>query len=264
MTVFGQRIHWTESGNGAPVILLHGLGSDSAVWARVTGELAAHRRVITLDQIGFGQSGKPALKYRLDTFTSFLEGFYEVLRLERTSLVAHGVSGAIAIAFAAAHPRLLERLVLVCPGFLLDSNGIELLNPASRADARELAKRTRLHAGDLEADQAWADSMTSAAANQAVIDSVSSGRDSVATLLPTVQHSTLIVWGREDLLTPVERGERIHAAIPDSQMVVIEKAGHTPHRDRPKEFASVVEKFLSGNKVHQRFRKSRQEENVWF
>lgn len=245
-------------------MLLHGLGSDSSVWARVTGELSARRRVITLDQIGFGQSGKPALQYHLDTFTSFLEGFYEVLRLERTSLVAHGVSGAIAIAFAAAHPRLVERLVLVCPGFLIETNGIELLNPASRAEARELTKKVRLHAGNLEADQAWADTMMSAAANQAVIDAISSGRDSVAALLPTVQHSTLIIWGREDALTPVERGERVHAAIPESQMVVIEKAGHTPHRDQPKEFASVVEKFLSGNKVHQRFRKSRQEENVWF
>lgn len=264
MNVFGQRIHWTETGNGPPVILMHGLGSDSSEWSRVTGLLSSNRRVLAFDQVGFGQSGKPALKYRTETLCSFLEGFYEGLRLERTSLVAHGIAGSVAIAFAAAHPRMVERIVLANAGFLLESTHIELLNPATRAEARELAKRTRFSASSSEADYIWADSMTSAAANQALIDAALSGNDSVAPIVAKVAHPTLVIWGREDRLTPLEIGERIHAAIPESQMVIIEKAGHAPHREQPKEFATVVDKFLSGAKVHQRFRKQRQEENVWF
>jgi len=264
MNVFGQRIHWTETGSGAPVVLLHGLGSDSSEWGRVTGTLSARRRVIALDQIGFGQSGMPPLKYRIETLCSFLEGFFEALRLERASLVAHGISGGVAIQFAAAHPKWVERLVLANAGFLLESTNIELLNPATRAEARDLAKRTRFAATDAEADQLWADSMVSAAANQSLIDSAQCGIDSFSHLLGHISHPTLVVWGREDCLTPSETGERIHAAIPNSQMVILENSGHAPHREQPKEFAAVVDKFLSGTKVHQRFRKQRQEENVWF
>ena len=264
MNVFGQRLYWTETGNGPPVILLHGLGSDSSEWTRVTGHLSAHRRVLAFDQIGFGQSGKPALKYRTETLCSFLEGFYEGLRLERSSLVAHGLAGSVAIAFAAAHPKMVERIVLVNSGFVLEASQIELLNPATRNEARELAKRTRFSSSTAEADYIWADSMTSAAANQALIESAMSGQDSVASIVGKIAHPTLVIWGREDRLTPLETGERIHTAIPESQMVILEKAGHAPHREQPKEFATVVDKFLSGTKVHQRFRKQRQEENVWF
>lgn len=264
MNVFGQRIHWSETGNGPPVVLLHGLGSDSSEWARVVGYLSAHRRVITLDQIGFGQSGKPQLRYRTETLSSFLEGFFETLRLDRSSLVAHGVSGAVAIQFASAHPNLVDRLVLANTGFLLESTGMELLNPVTRAEARDLQKRTRFSASHAMADQIWADSMQSAAANQALINSAKAGPDSVAPLLSAVAQPTLVIWGREDCLTPLEAGERVHASIPNSQMVIVEKAGHAPHREQPAEFSAVVDKFLSGAKVHQKFRKQRQEENVWF
>ena len=264
MNIFGQRIHWTETGNGAPVILLHGLGSDSSEWARATGWLSARRRVLAFDQIGFGQSGKPALRYRVDTLCSFLEGFYEGLKIERASLVAHGFAGAVAVAFATSHPRMVERLVLVGSGFLLENTNLELLNPMTRHEAAELAKRTRFAATHAEGDYIWADSMASAGANQALIDSARANQDSQAALVGKIAHPTLVIWGREDRLTPLEIGERTHAAIPASQMVIIEKAGHAPQREQPKEFAMVVDKFLSGAQVHQRFRKQRQEENVWF
>ncbi len=264
MNVFGQRIHWSETGNGPPVILLHGLGSDSSEWARVVGYLSAHRRVITLDQIGFGQSGKPRIRYGTETLCSFLEGFYETLLLDRASLVAHGVSGAVAIRFAAEHPNLVDRMVLANTGFLMDAAGIEVLNPVNRREARDLQKRTRFSGNDAGADQMWADSLQSAGANQALIDSANAGRDAVGPLLGSVAHPTLVIWGRGDRLTPLDTAERIHAAIPHSQMVILEKAGHAPQREQPAEFSAVVDKFLSGAKVHQKFRKQRQEENVWF
>ena len=230
----------------------------------MVGYLSANRRVITLDQIGFGQSGKPPIRYTTETLCSFLEGFYETLRLDKASVVAHGVSGAVAIRFAAARPNLVDRMVLANTGFLLEAAGLEFLNPVTRSEARDLQKRTRFSASEADADQLWADSLQSAGANQALIDSAKSGRDTAGPLLASVAHPTLVIWGRGDRFTPLDTGERIHAAIPHSQMVILEKAGHAPHRDQPAEFSAVVEKFLSGAKVHQKFRKQRQEENVWF
>jgi len=264
MKVFGQTIHWTETGNGAPVVLLHGLGSDSSEWSWVSGGLTSRWRLIMPDQIGFGQSGKPHLRYRTGTLVSFLEGLFEALRVERASVIAHGISGNAAVAFAAAHPAQVDRLILVSAGFLLESTGIELLNPATREESRSLTTRIRHESNSLLADQVWAEFMASSLANQGLIDAARRGEDPAAGLLKGLRLPVLVIWGREDGLTPLETGERVHAAIPKSQMVVMEKCSHSPQREQPKLFATIADKFLAGTEVHQRFRKRRQEENVWF
>jgi pimeloyl-ACP methyl ester carboxylesterase len=139
--IFGQRIHWTETGNGEPLILLHGLGSESSEWARVAGPLAKKRRVITPDQIGFGQSDKPFVRYRIGTLVSFLEGLYQELRIDRASLIGHGISGTVAAAFALAHPQLVDRLVLISAGFLYTGQDPSPLNPATREEALKRPQR---------------------------------------------------------------------------------------------------------------------------
>src|SRR6266550_321478 len=62
--VYGAKIHYIEAGTGDPLILIHGLADDVAVWDSVISPLAARFRVVALDQIGFGRSDKPLLSYR--------------------------------------------------------------------------------------------------------------------------------------------------------------------------------------------------------
>jgi pimeloyl-ACP methyl ester carboxylesterase len=262
--IFGQRIHWTETGNGPVLILLHGIGSESSEWGRVSGLLAKKRRVVTPDQIGFGQSDKPCVRYRIGTLVSFLEGLYGELKIDRASLVGHGVSGTVAAAFALAHPELVERLVLIDAGFLYAGQDASLLNPATREEARRLVELTRHEQDALVADQVFAESMRSGLANQALIESNQRGEDLLDGKLSGLRHPTLIVWGREDRLTPVAIAERAHAEIAGSQVVILERCGHAPHQEQPEELAAVLDKFLAGGAVHQKMRKRRDEENVWF
>ncbi|MDQ6676323.1 MAG: alpha/beta hydrolase [Acidobacteriota bacterium] len=246
------------------MILLHGLGSDSSEWSRVSSKLASRSRLIMPDQIGFGQSDKPNLRYRTGTLVSFLEGFCDALRIERTSLIAHGVSGNAAAAFAAMHPERIDRLILVSTGFLLQSAGIELLNPATREESRELTRRIRHESNAFAADEVWAEFMISSYANQALIDSALRGDDPVGELLTGLRPPALVVWGREDSFTPIGTGERIHVAIPHSQLSIVEGCGHSPQREQPASFAEIVNEFLTGSEAHQKISKPRQEENVWF
>jgi pimeloyl-ACP methyl ester carboxylesterase len=103
-TFYGAKIHYVEAGNGAPLILIHGLADDVAVWDSVIPPLAAKFRVIALDQIGFGRSDKPLLNYRVSTFVDFLDGFMSELKIERASLVGNSLGGWVAASFALAHP----------------------------------------------------------------------------------------------------------------------------------------------------------------
>jgi pimeloyl-ACP methyl ester carboxylesterase len=65
-------------------------------------------------------------------------------------------------------------------------------------------------------------------------------------LLPGIRTPTLLVWGREDAITPIECGEIYQRAIPRSRLGVMENCGHMPEMEKPAEFATLVEKFLAG------------------
>src|SRR5207237_4251267 len=146
VTVYGAKIHYVEAGNGAPLILVHGLADSVEIWDPVIPPLAAKFRVIAFDEIGFGHSDKPLLDYRVSTFVDFLDGFLKELKIEHASLVGNSLGGWIAAAFALAHPERVDRLVLVdAAGFAFakdfDTNQLFKLNPSTRADMKELTSR---------------------------------------------------------------------------------------------------------------------------
>ena len=99
VTVFGAKIRYLEAGDAAKptVILLHGLGGSAENWQFNIPALAANYHVIAPDQIGFGKSDKPLLKYRVGTYVDFLDKFMAELKIEK----AHRSS---AIRWAAGSP----------------------------------------------------------------------------------------------------------------------------------------------------------------
>ncbi len=109
--ILGQKIYYTEAGSAGPtVILLHGLGGDATNWAFTIPALAKNYRVLAPDQIGFGQSDKPMLNYRVGTYVEFLERFYQKLGITKATLVGNSLGGWISMAFTLAHPDKVEKL----------------------------------------------------------------------------------------------------------------------------------------------------------
>ncbi len=240
--VYGAKIHYVETGTGAPLILIHGLADDVAVWDSVISPLAARFRVVALDQIGFGRSDKPLLSYRVSTFVDFLDGFLNELKIERASLVGNSFGGWIAAAFTLAHPERVERLVLCdAAGYgtlaqTMDRRALSALKLASRDDIRYLGPlRQRVAAGD------------SYTISQ-VLDSMTHGEDVLDNRLAVIKQPTLVLWGREDKLIPLSFGERFHKEIAGSRLRIIDNCGHMPHVECPKEFATAALQFLSDKK----------------
>ena len=100
-------------GQGSMLILLHGLGGNAWEWNQVILSLAKSFYVIALEQIGFGDSDKPFLNYRINTFADFLYRFYQVLGIKNASILGHHIGGWTAAALALKHPDLVNSLVLV-------------------------------------------------------------------------------------------------------------------------------------------------------
>ena len=261
ITVYGQKIHYLEAGNGSVVILLHGLGSDASEWSDTIALLSKTHRVLAVDQVGFGQSDKPFINYRIGTLVDFLEGFCKQLKIERASLIGHSTGGAIAASFALAYPEQVERLVLVDSGYgyalpkVPDSRllghtpgTLKIINPATREDARQLLALVvydeQTVNSDAAVDQLFEGAVRSGYANQRFVESFARREDVLDDRLQAIKQPTLIVWGREDGINSLELGQRFNQEIPGSELVVIDKCGHNPNVEQPAEFNAAVLRFL--------------------
>jgi len=256
-SVYGAKVHYVDAGTGSPVILLHGLADDVGVWESAIAPLAAKYRVVALDQIGFGRSDKPLLNYRVSTFVDFLDGFLNELKIERASLVGNSLGGWIAADFALTHPERINRLVLCdAAGYAalsktMDPRALSALRLASRDDIRYLGPLTfrdkRFYEDvDLAFKQrlATGDSYTVSR----ILDSMIRGEDVLDNRLAAIKQPTLILWGREDRLIPLNFAERFHKEITGSRLEVIDNCGHMPHVECPKEFVTAVLEFLRDTK----------------
>lgn len=264
--LYGQKIHYVEAGSAGPtVILLHGLGGDSTNWAMTIPALASKYHVFVPDQIGFGQSDKPMINYRVTTLVEFLDAFYKKLGIEKASLVGNSLGGWTAAAFAIAHPDKVDKLVLVDAAGYSNKRwgGPEVtrelamgLNPATVTDLKRSMSMifyNKAMITDQFAENAFAAKLKRGDGYtiNAFIESVLRNEDALDGKTNTIKAPTLVLWGREDALTPLGIGEAFAQDIPGAQKIVIEKCGHVPQLEKAAEFNAAVSKFLEGGSTAQ-------------
>jgi 2-hydroxy-6-oxonona-2,4-dienedioate hydrolase len=257
-TVFGAKIRYLEAGDATKpkVILLHGLGAQAESWQLNIPALAARYHVFAPDQIGFGKSDKPFLKYRVGTFVDFLDKFMSETKIERATLVGNSLGGWVATFYAAKYPSKVERIVLADAAGLepkqLDFNQIYQLNNSTRDEIR--ANLKLIFASPLfQNNEALVDQFMTQriAANDgytinSLIESIKRKEDFLDARLGDVKVPTLIIWGKQDGLLPVADAEKFNKGIAGSQLIVFDNCGHVPQFEKAADFNSAVLKFLEG------------------
>lgn len=264
--IYGQKIHYVEAGSsGQTVILLHGLGGDTTNWAMTIPALASKYHVYVPDQIGFGQSDKPIINYRVATLVEFLAQFYKKLGIEKATLVGNSLGGWTAAAFTIAYPEKVEKLVLVdAAGYTSKRWGgpepskelYSVLNPATTADLKKSMSAVFYNKAmitDAFIETAFANKLKKGDGYtiNAFIDSVMRGDDYIDDKVKNIKAPTLVIWGREDGLTPLAMGEAFARDISGAQKLIIEKCGHVPQLEKAMEFNAGLLKFLEGGPTAQ-------------
>jgi 2-hydroxy-6-oxonona-2,4-dienedioate hydrolase len=254
LMVYGQRIHYYEAGQGPNLIFLHGLGGEANNWAANIGFFAPKYHVYALDQIGFGNSDKPLLDYKIETFVEFLQAFMQEQNISKATLVGNSLGGWIAVDFTARHPELVDKLVLV------DAAGIRAqdaparipidLNPSSLAGMRRVLEYIVYHkqvvTDDLvrhafERHMQIGDGYTI----QRVLAGIFGENQWENDKLGSIHTPTLVLWGHDDVLTPLSTGEGFQKAIPGAKLVVFDECGHIPQIEKAAEFNAELMKFLA-------------------
>ncbi|TLU70734.1 haloalkane dehalogenase [Lichenicoccus roseus] len=118
LEVFGSQMAYVDEGSGPAVLFLHGNPMSSYLWRNVIPHVAPHARCIAPDLIGFGDSDKPDLAYRVPDQARYLDQFIEILGLGDVVLVLHDWGSALGLDWARRHPRRIRGLALmefICP-----------------------------------------------------------------------------------------------------------------------------------------------------
>lgn len=249
LTVQGTTVHVMSAGEGEPLLFLHGAGS-AAVWSPVHEGLARHFRVLSPDHPGFGLSDAPDWLDGIDDLVYFYLDFLDQLGIDRAHVMGHSVGGWLAAELAAAHSHRLQKLVLV--------NAIGLhVDGVAQPDLFALtpAESAVFLAYDKEAAQARVAATTP---EQAALRD--KGRSALARLgwnpylhnpklrsrLRRVRVPTLVAWGEQDPLLPLEHARAYAEGIPGATLAVILRCGHSPQGERPEELLRVSLDFLRG------------------
>lgn len=110
LTIDHSKIHYVESGEGDPILFLHGMPTSSYLWRNIIPHFNNSTRCIAPDLIGMGQSDKPDIAYTLADHIHYIEHFIEQLDLRDITLVVHGWGSAIGFDIAARHPERFKAL----------------------------------------------------------------------------------------------------------------------------------------------------------
>ena len=261
LMVYEMKIHYLEAGRGAPVILLHGSGGEAARWMPTIRGLASTRRVIALDQIGFGSSDKPAANFHTGVFAGFLAGFMKAAGIPKASVIGQSMGAGVALYFAIHHPAMVDRLVLVNGGgyrsttaaprapAAVDWHARQIANAGTLEESREYLEK--LYYDDkFVTDELVESNLVLRLKSAYTVESMSRAgeRDLGVTTEDEVRAlkvPTLLLWGKDDVLSTPANADRLNAAIAGSKKVFIEKAGHYPFIEQPQQFNNAVLEFLA-------------------
>jgi len=257
VTVFGAKINYIEAGDPAKpkVILLHGLGGSIANWSLNTAPIAQSYHVIALDQVGFGKSDKPALKYRLGTYADFLDKFMAELKIEKASLVGNSMGGWVAGLMAIKYPNRVEKIVLADAAGIVPTNFSEAqvyqLNNSTRDEIRANMKlifaNPMFQNNEAIVDQFMTSRVTAGDGGtiNSLIESIKRREDLLNDRLAEIKKPTLIIWGKQDGLLPVADAYTFNKGIAGSELVIFDQCGHVPQFEKAGDFNKAVLAFLA-------------------
>lgn len=264
--VDGVRVHYQEAGeSNAPVlVLIHGFASSTLVWSKVFLRLAAAGfRVIAIDMLGFGYSGKPRNgEYTIAGQANLLISLLDRLNIKRATLVGSSYGGAVAATCALDYPQRVEKLVLIGTvnnnrplgyklmrvfGARVFGDVVSPLLIGSRLLLRHRMKQVYdRHEWLLDERRVDARHLTlRASGTQRAIIRTVRGWDAerISRDAHLIKQPTLLLWGENDREIPLADGEQLHEKIPGARLIVFLNCGHIPHEEYPEEFTGVVADF---------------------
>ncbi|MCK9260017.1 MAG: alpha/beta fold hydrolase [Azoarcus sp.] len=260
--VGGITTNYHDLGAGFPLLMIHGSGpgvSGYVNWRTVMKDLAANRRVIIPDMVGFGFTDRPEGQvYDVDAWVDQAIGLLDALGIAQADIVGNSFGGALALKIAIRHPSRLRRIVLMGSAgidFPL-TEGLDAVwgYEPSLANMRKLLDifafdrslvnddlaRLRYQASIQPGFQESFSAMFPAP-RQRWVEALASDEAQIR----AIPHEVLVIHGREDQVIPLESSVRLSGLIARAQLHVFGRCGHWTQIEQAARFTRLVQDFLA-------------------
>ncbi len=258
LSIFGRRVRVRVHGEGAPLLLINGLGSNVTMWQPLLDELGDFQ-VITFDAPGTGRSQAPVLPYRLSQVADVAARVLDSLGHEQADVLGYSLGGGVAQEFARRHPDRVRRLVLVStspgagsvPGSMRALMAV--MTPArhyAKPGYRIAMKMVKLAPAERESEHLrslatdWHHEVPPTVRGY-TLQMTAFARFNSLPWLHRVHHPTLVVASTHDRLIPLANGALLTAHLPDARLHVVDRWGHYLLHDSASGAGRAIASFLT-------------------
>ncbi|MFL6557536.1 MAG: alpha/beta fold hydrolase [Bacillus sp. (in: firmicutes)] len=251
------QIHYEIEGQGAPLIILHGMGNNSQSWKKQLTGLSKQFTVIAWDAPGYGKSSDPKVELKeFKQFADVLKGFIDKLNYESVTLLGHSMGSAIALDFCYRFPKMVDALIISdatrgAAALTKEENERRLNNRLTNIETLDPKELAKLRVKELLSPQPDPEIKKEAERIYAQIRPM--GFRSVAyslfslnqmEILSSISAPTLVICGELDRVTPVSESQIFHDSIKGSTFATIPGTGHLCYQEDPNRFNEIVLDFL--------------------
>jgi pimeloyl-ACP methyl ester carboxylesterase len=263
MRVGADTIHYWAGGRGPTVVLVHGFGGSGVwLWYPQAEDLAKDHRLVVPDLLWFGDSRSDERDYTIDHQVHAVEALLDRLDAREASVVGVSYGGLVAHELASDRASAVRRLVLVdTPGRVYTREDYRLLchrfhvEHLGRVLVPDDADGVDRLLGLAYYDPPWVpdfalrQTLTALYApyreeRVALLDGLLDNMEALKARPVTLTARTMVVWGRQDPVFPIEVGERLAASL-HAPLRVLEKARHAPNLEHPEAFNGLLRSFLA-------------------
>lgn len=237
-----------EHGQGTPLVLLHGMMGWPDNWKGIFPHLPPDCRALAL-RLPFFEDG-----IRLDSvpaITDFAQGFLDGQGIERAVLCGNSLGGHVALVLAMRHPGRVAGIVLTGSSGLFERGFAA--TQGSRPSRQWVQERIReiFHDPALATDELVDEVCRLIAVRRNARDIVriakSAKRDNLADRLASIACPALLIWGRQDAITPPHVAEEFRLRLPGAELAWLDRCGHAAMMERPREFAQALGAWWRGH-----------------
>jgi 3-oxoadipate enol-lactonase len=255
------NIYYEIHGDGEPLLLIMGYGSNSGHWFAILDKLAKERRVIVFDNRGTGRSDKPNVPYTAKMMVDDIAGLLDASGIGTTDIFGISMGGMIAQEFALNFPKRLNRLVLGCTS----CGGANTVPSTKEAQDFLFSTEMSKFTGEEKAlatipwlwNKEFIEKNPDAVKRYVAVtteyptppESYACQANFLITFstydrLPLIKAPTLVICGAADRLVPSENSRILASRIPNAELAVVENAGHGFFTDNSEKSSKIILGFL--------------------
>ena len=246
-TYNGSRLHYTDCGEGHPILLLHGWGCNATTFNAIRPFLEARFRVLTVDFAGFGQSDEPSEVWGVEEYTRSIEALAQAEGVENPILIGHSFGGRVSIVYASRNK--VQKVMLVDAAGVKPKRSLNYYRKVytfklmkatlpiliGKQKASMLIEQRRSKGGSSDYNRATP--MMRAILSKCV-------NEDLCHLMPRVTAPVLLFWGDKDTATPISDAHTMQRLMPDAGLVVAQGAGHFAMLEQAELWRASLMSFL--------------------